>query len=199
MVIQVVREIVCFSGPLITNPSFPDVTFLGEPQVKSLSCNEDHHDFQNGIELTIPPCAIRQDSTCSISVQSSFAPESVFSLPRDVVPASPSFLISGTGDELEKEITLSMEHNVKLTDEQDTQDLLFLQARATPKISNAKTVYEFEEVADLKSEFKSTENKGRLSITRRLSERFLKIGFRKKRNSKYLSDVYCSDVVCATA
>ena len=173
-----------FSDPLIKNPSFPDVTFLGEPLVKGLTCDGEHHDFQNGIEITIPPCAVRQDSTCSISVQPSFAPGDVFSLPRDVVSASPSFLVSGTGDELEKEIALSMEHSVKVADEQDAQDLLFLQASATPKVSaNAKTVYEFKEVADLKSEFKSTGNKGKLSITRRLSERFLKIGFRKRRKS----------------
>ena len=72
------------ADPLTTKTAFPDVTFLGEAQVKDISSNTEQYDFDNGVELTVPSCALRPDSVCSVSVQPGFAPEDVFELPKGV-------------------------------------------------------------------------------------------------------------------
>ena len=48
-----------------------------------------------------------------------------------------------------------MEHNLRVEDEKDAQNLLFLEADTTPKISKSKAVYEFKEIPKLSSEIQT--------------------------------------------
>ncbi|XP_064404111.1 uncharacterized protein LOC135349511 isoform X2 [Halichondria panicea] len=98
-------------------------------------------------------------------------------MPEGIQSASPSYLISGEG--LNREVTLSMEHHVRVSTQQEADDLLFLQADSSPKRSGSKSIYEYQEIPEGRSEFSLGRNTGRL--TRRLSKKkFVKVGFRAR-------------------
>ena len=46
------------TDPLFQNPSYPDATFFDEPQEKAFYTGGGHADFDNGIEITVPPHAV---------------------------------------------------------------------------------------------------------------------------------------------
>ena len=100
-------------------------------------------------------------------------------MPQDIRSASPSYFITGSNSELDGDMTLSLEHHVKLNTDDDAKDLLFLQADATPQSSDSASVYEYKEVPDVREEFHAGENRGQLT-TRQFSFKFFKVGFRKR-------------------
>ena len=178
------------TGPLLRNPSYPDVTFFDKPQEKVFSSNGERVDFDNGIEITIPQGAVPPGTTVSIKVQPSFAPKDVFLMPQGVQSASPSYLITGSKFELDGDMTLTLEHHIKVSTDDDASDLLFLQADTTPQTSDSASVYEYKEVPEARAEFLPGENTGKLT-TRRLSDKFVKVG-RQRPNSEFIQDtLYC--------
>ena len=166
------------TDPLLQNPSYPDVTFFDDPQEKVLSSSGCHVDFNNGVEITVPPRAVPPGTTVSVKVQSSFAPKDVFVMPQGIDSASPSYLITN-GSKLDGDVTLTLEHHVKVSTSDDANDLLFLQADTTPQTSDSANVYEYKEVPEARAEFLPGENTGKLT-TGRLSDKFVKVGRRIK-------------------
>ncbi len=125
--------------------------------------------------MTVPAHAVPAGTSVGIKVQPGLAPKGVFVIPGGIQSASPSYLISGEG--INGEVTLSMEHHVRVSTQQEANDLVFLQADSSPKIVGSKSVYVYREVPDGRSEFNPRENTGRL--TRRLPKKqFLKVGLR---------------------
>ncbi len=171
---------VCFTScvdPLHQTSAHPDVTFYDEPQEKEFTSSGGHADFDNGVEVTVPANAVPAGNSVGIKVQPSLAPNDVFVMPSGIQSASPSYLISGEG--LNGEVTLSMEHHVRVSTQQEADDLLFLQADSSPKRFCLKSVYEYQEVPEGRSEFTPGGNTGRL--TRRLPKKqFVKVGFRAR-------------------
>ena len=178
--------------PLFQYTSYPEVTFLEEPQEKNFPSSGGHVDFENGLEITIPSCADQLESSTSVKVQPSFAPSDVFVLPQDIQSASPSYLVTGRGPGLTGEVTLTMEHHVHVKTEEDANDLLFLHANATPTTSDSKSVYKYKEVPEARAEFQLKENKGKLT-TRLSSNKFFRVGFRKR-----FRKLFCSKFVIQT-
>ncbi len=174
---------VCFTScvdPLHQTSAHPDVTFFDEPQEKEFTSSGGHADFDNGVQVTVPANAVPAGTSVSIKVQPSFASNDVFVMPEGIQSASPSYLISGEG--LNVEVTLNMEHHVRVSTQQEADDLLFLQADSSPKRSGTKRVYEYREVQEggSKAEFTPGGNSGKL--TRRLSKKkFFKVGARIKK------------------
>ncbi len=170
----------CFTScvdPLHQSSAHPGVTFYDEPQEKKFTCGG-HADFDNGVEVTVPANAVPAGTSVGITVRPSLAPKGVFVLPGGIQSASPSYLISGEG--LTGEVTLCMEHHVRVSTQEEANDLIFLQADSSPKRSGSKCVYQYQEVLEGRSEFTPGENTGRL--TRRLSKQhFLKVGLRLQR------------------
>ena len=126
-------------------------------------------------------------------------------MPEGIQSASPSYLISSDGSAgLNGEVTVTMEHHVRVSTREEADNLIFLQADPTPREGR---VYKYQEVSEGRSEFTPGENKGRLT-TRHLSQRFLKIGskvkklFRSKCLNKctlctvYVSNSYRAQVLC---
>ena len=159
--------------PLCQTSAYPKVTFYGEPQEREFSFTGGHADFNNGVEVTVPPRAISPEYTVGVRVQPGFAPSDVFVMPEGIQSASPSYLISSySSDGLNGEATVTMEHHVRASTREEADDLIFLQADSTP---SEERVYRYSEVSEGRSEFTPGENKGRLT-TRHLSQRFLKVG-----------------------
>ena len=167
------------TDPLMQNSSYPDVTFFDEPQEKAFSSSGGHTDFDNGVEITVPPHAVPPGTTVSVKVQPSFASKDVFVMPQGTHSASPSYLITGSGSEFDGDVTLTMDHHVNVSTDDDAKDLLFLQAETTPQTSDSAGVYEYKEVPEARAEFLPGENSGKLTI-RRFSFKFFKIGLRKR-------------------
>ncbi len=173
---------VCFTScvdPLHQTSTYPDVTFFDEPQEKEFTSSGGHADFDNGVQVTVPANAVPAGTSVGIKVQPSFASKDVFVMPEGIQSASPSYLISGEG--LTGEVTLSMEHHVRVSTQQEADDLLFLQADSSPKKSGSINVYKYQEVQEggSKAEFTPGGNTGRL--TRRLSKKqFVKVGFQNR-------------------
>ena len=94
-------------------------------------------------------------------------------MPQGIQSASPSYFISSDDSfSLDGEVTVTMEHHVRVSTSEEANDLLFLQADPTP---DEEHVYKYRAVSEGRSEFTPGENKGRL-ITRHLPQRFLKVG-----------------------
>ncbi len=169
---------VCFTScvdPLHKTSAHPDVTFYGEPQEKEFTSSGGHADFDNGVQVTVLANAVPAGTSVSIKVQPSLAPKDVFVMPEGIQSASLSYLISGEG--LNREMTLSMEHHVRVSTQQEADDLLFLQADSSPKRSGSHSVYEYQEIPKGRSEFSPGGNTGRLTLGTRLKN-FFKIGQR---------------------
>ncbi|XP_064384761.1 uncharacterized protein LOC135333677 isoform X2 [Halichondria panicea] len=172
---------VCFTScvdPLHQTPTHPGVTFYEEPQEKEFTSTGGHADFDNGVQVTVPANAVPIGTFVGIKVQPSFASKDVFVMPEGIQSASPSYLICGEG--LNGEVTLSMEHHVRVSTQQEADDLLFLQADSSPKRSVSKSIYVYQEVPV--SEFTPGGNTGRLKLGTRLKN-FFKIGRRKRGNT----------------
>ena len=167
------------TDPLFQNPSYPDVTFFDDPQEKVISSSGGHVDFENGVEITVPPRAVPPGTTVSVKAQPIFAPKDVIVMPQGIHSASPSYLITSSGSKLDGDVTLTLEHHVKVSSNDDVNDLLFLQADTTPQTSDSASVYEYKEVPEARAEFLPGETTGRLT-TRRLSDKFVKVGRRIK-------------------
>ena len=167
------------TDPLFQNPSYPDVTFFNKPQEKDVSSNGGHVNFDNGVEITVPPHAVPPGTTISVKVQPSFAPKDVFVMPQGIHSASPSYLITGSS-QLDGDVTLTLEHHIKVSTDNDANDLLFLQADMTPQTADSASVYEYKEVPEARAEFLPGENTGKLT-TRQLSDKFVKVGRRIKK------------------
>ncbi len=166
-----------FVDPLHQTFAHPDVTFYDEPQEKEFTSSGGHADFDNGVEVTVPANAVPVGTSVGIKVQPSLAPKDVFVMPEGIQSASPSYLISG--DRLNGEVILSMEHHVRVSTQEEANDLLFLQADSSPKRSGSKSVYEYQEVPDGRSEFTPGKNKGTLTLVTRLKN-FFKVGQKKR-------------------
>ena len=164
--------------PLHQTSAHPDVTFYDVPQEKEFTSSGGHADFDNGVQVAVPPNVVPAGTSVSIKVQPSLASKDVFVMPEGIQSASPSYLISGEG--LNGEVTLSMEHHVRVSTHQEADDLLFLQADSSPKRSGSKSMYEYQEVQEGRSEFTPGGNTGRLTLGTRLKN-FFKIGRRGKK------------------
>ena len=136
--VQIVYTPPLYSDPLYRTPTHPDVTFFDKPQEREFH-SEGHVDFNNGVEVTIPPCTIPPRSTVGVKVHPAFAPSNIFVMPEGIRSASPSYLISSEGSAgINGEVTVTMEHHVRVPTREEADDLLFLQADSTP---NEEHVY----------------------------------------------------------
>ena len=169
------------TDPLCQTSIYPNITFYDEPQEREFTSSGDHADFDNGVEVTVPPHIVPPGSTVRVKVQPSFAPSDVFVMPEGIQSASPSYFISSDSSaDLNGEITVTMEHHVRVSTREEADDLLFLCAHSSPKRSGSQYLYKYQEVSEGRSEFTPGENKGRLTTTRQLSNEFLKIGISQK-------------------
>ena len=172
---------------MFRDPSHPNVTFFAEPKEKVFSSSGGHVDFDNGVEITVPPRAVPLETTITVKVQPSFAPSDVFVMPQGIHSASPNYLITRSGSTLNRDVTLTFKHHVKVRNEEDANDLTFLHADSSPSRSDSQlSVYEYKEVPEAKAEFLPGENTGKLT-TRRFSNKFVKVGRRIK---KWLSSEF---------
>ena len=170
---------VCLSStdPLLQTITQPNITFFNEPKEKKFTSSGGHANFNNGVEVTVPPETVLSGSTMGVKVQPSFASSDVFVMPVGIQSASPSYLISSDySNGLKQEVTLTMEHHVKVSTREEANDLVFLQADS---ISRQSSVYEYHDMFDGRSEFTPGSRKGSVRL-KSLRKRFIKIGLKIK-------------------
>ena len=124
--------------------------------------------------MTVPANAVPAGTSVGIKVQPSLAPKDVFVMPEGIQSASPSYLISC--ESLNGEVTVSMEHYVRVSTQEEADGLVWLQADSSPKRSDSKSVYVYQKVPEGSSEFPFEGNKGRLTMMFTRLKKFLKIG-----------------------
>ena len=175
------------TDPLRQTTTQPNITFYDESKEEIFTSSGGHADFNNGVEVTVPAQAVPQGSTVGVKVQPGFAPSDVIVMPEGIQSASPSYLISSEG--LKGEVTVTMEHHVKVSTTEEADDLVFLQADSHPTQSG---VYQYREVSDRRSEFTPGGNKGRVRL-KSLRKKFIKVG---KKIKKWLKGMYkCMSLV----
>ena len=113
-----------------------------------------------------------------VKVQPGFASSDVTVMPVGIQSASPSYLISSKG--LVGEITVTIQHHVKVSTKEDASKLVFLQADFVPTQSG---VYEYQEVSASRSEFTPKGNKGRVHL-KSLRKKFIQVGHKSKKRLK---------------
>ena len=175
--ISVCFSVTSYTDPLCQTSMYPNITFYDEPQEREFPSIGGHADFDNGVEVTVPPHTVPPGSTVRVKVQPSFAPKDVFVMPEGIWSASPSYLISrDSSADVNGEITVTMEHHVTVPTKEEADSLLFLHAHSSPKRSGSQYLYEYQEVSEGRSEFTPGGNKGRLTTRQQLSNEFIKIG-----------------------
>ena len=161
------------TDPLRQTTTQPNITFYDEPKEETFTSSGGHADFNNGVEVTVPPDTIPPGSTVGFKVQPGFASSDVFKMPKSVESASPSYLITSTSDHhLKGEVIVTMEHHVKVSTREEADDLVFLQADPFPGQSG---VYKYKKVSEGRSEFTPGEKKGKLSV-KYFNEKLIKVG-----------------------
>ena len=169
-----------YTDPLHCSSIHPNVTFCEEPQERKFTSSGGQADFDNGVAVTVPPNTVQPGSAVEIKVQPSFAPKDTFVMPQDVQSASPTYLFTSESSScLNREVTVTMEHHVRVSTKEEADNLLFLEADSSPKRSASDCTYQFKEVKEGRSEFIPGENKGRLT-TKHVSRKFFKIGLQAK-------------------
>ena len=121
------------------------------------------------------PDTTSPDSNVTVKVQPSFASRDVFVMPEGINSVSPSYLISC--ESANREVTVIMEHHVRVSTKEEANDLIFLQADPTPEEGH---VYKYQKVPEGRSEFTPGEIKGKLT-TKKFSKKFYRIGSKIKR------------------
>ena len=165
----------CNTDPLHQTSTYPDVTFYGEPQEKKFTSSGGHASYDNGIEVSVPSNAVPPGSTVSIKVQPSLAPKDVFIMPEGIQSASPYLISPDSPTSLNRAMTITMEHHVRVTTRKEADNLVFLQADSSPKRSASGCVYQYQEVKEGRPEFIPGDCRGRLTV-KRFFRKFLKVG-----------------------
>ena len=70
-------------------------------------------------------------------------------LPDNFEAVSPAYLIQSINREPPVAITIRLQHHVKLRSERDCENMRFLLATPTPRISEGRSVYTFKEVNEI--------------------------------------------------
>ena len=132
------------SDPLLQDPSYgEDVAFYEEASEKDVTSEGSTINFENGVQVTVPEGVVPSDTSITFKAQPAFASGDVFSLPPNIEAASPTYLLSASSECLNGDVTLSIEHFVKVQTEEEAKSLVFLVADSKP-IKGA--VYHFREV-----------------------------------------------------
>ena len=183
------------TDPLRQTTTQPNITFFDEPKEETFTSSGGHADFNNGVQVTVPSHAVPPGSTVGVKVQPAFAPSDVTVMPEGIQSASPSYLISSDGsDGLKGEVTVTMEHHVKVSTREEANDLTFLEADAHPSQSG---VYEYQEVSEGRSEFTSGGNSGRVHLNS-LRKKFIRVGKKIKKLFRGILHVQCSMIPSIT-
>ena len=166
------------TDPLHQTTAQPNIIFYDEPKQEKFTSSGGHADYNNGVQVTVPSNAIPPGSSVEVRVQPGFAPSDVTVMPEGIQSASPAYLISSdSSDNLTGEVTVTMEHHVKVSTREEANDLVFLQADAYPSQSG---VYEYREVSNGRSEFTPGGNSGRVHLNS-LRKIIIKVGKKIKK------------------
>ena len=170
-----------FTDPLRQTISQPNITFYDEPKKWKFTSSGGHADYNNGVQVSVFPNTVPPGSIVGVEVQPCFGSSDVIVMPEDIQSASPSYLISSdSSDGLIGEVTVTMEHHVKVSTRKEASSLVFLQADSHPSQSG---VYQYRVVSDEKSEFTPGGNKGRVRL-KSLRKKFIKVGHKTKKRQK---------------
>ena len=116
--------------------------------------------FGNGVQVTIPKGVVPPNTAVTFKSQPAFASKDVFVLPAGIEAASPTYLLSSSSGTLNGDVTLTIEHFVKLTTETEAKNLVFL---VSDSKSTEDSIYHFREVDSGHPVFKPGERVGTIS------------------------------------
>lgn len=121
------------TDPLLQNPRYgADIAFYDVGTEEHVTSNGSKIDFGNGVMVTVPRGVVPPNTSVTFKSQAAFACKDVFVLPSNIEAASPTYLLSSSSESLNGNVTLTIEHFVKLQTEDDTKNLVFLVADSKP-------------------------------------------------------------------
>ena len=171
-----------FTDPLVADHSFPGVTFYDKAKEEFVGSSGKQIDFENGLTITVPTGVVAPGTSESFKAQASFAPEDVYVLPEGIKSASPAYLISKTGQDLNGEVTMTIAHHVKVATAEDAKQLTILCAESSSETRGSKKIYKFQELtSDNKAHFVTGERHGKLSTSMKHFSlgKLIKVGWKK--------------------
>ena len=175
--------------PLLQDPSYGEaIAFYDEATEEDITTDGSTIDFGNGVEVTVPEGVVPPDTSITFKTQPAFASKDVFVLPSAVEAASPTYLLSSSSDNLNGNVTLTIEHFMDLQTEEDARSLVFLVADSEP---TEDSTYHFREVDTGHPVFKPGERVGTIS-TNHFS--FWKIGWKSVKKMFLGNDMYM--IIC---
>ena len=113
--------------------TYPGIIFHETATREALTSEEKKLNYEKemGISLHIPENAIGFNEATNIVIQPSFS--GPFSGPAHLEPVSPAYLVKKEGEvQLQKEITVKIQHNANIETKEDCKDLFFLKADLHP-------------------------------------------------------------------
>ena len=160
-----------------------DIEYLNEEQVFEKA------DY--GLKFVIPPSSVEVGQKVTTEVKVVAPEDSQIILPPDVELVSCFYKIETTG-KLSRPIELHIQHNVKLTSQEESQQLAFITAKEPPP-------YKFELVpANIFQEFKPYDNSGVIKALHfspfAAIKRKLKAFFYRQPSSSYAMTVFLKRV-----
>ena len=154
--------LVCHTDPLLQDPSYgTGIAFYDEATKEDVTCDGSSIDFENGVRVTINEGVVPPKTSVTFKAQPAFAAKEVFVLPPGIESASPTYLLSSSSQSLDGNMTLTMEHFVKLQTEDDAKKLVFLNADSSS--SSSSSTYHFKQVQSGHPSFKPGKMEGTIS------------------------------------
>lgn len=155
------NNIIHASDPLVQDPDYGDtIAFYDEPAEEQITSEGLSIDFENGLEVTVPEGSIQSETAFTLKAQPAFASEEVFVLPSGVESASPTYLLTSDSESPVGNMTLKMDHFVKVKSEEDRVNLVFLWAKSVP---SKDSKYSFQQVHTGDPQFEMNSKAGTIS------------------------------------
>lgn len=136
--------------------TYPGIVFHENPIQETLTFEEREINYEKemGISIFIPENSVRVEETIGVVIQPSFS--GTFAGPADLEPVSPAYLVKTEGEaQLQRDITVKIQHNASIETEEDCKDLFFLKASSSPSYRGPLfgPIYIFHEIDRSKVKF----------------------------------------------
>jgi hypothetical protein len=149
----------------LADAHFPGIVFWGAPIRHRITSQgpliEPPH---IGLSLSIPKQTLGStEQDVDLLIRPCF--NGPFELPSGYESTSPAYLVQPSRNvDIQTDVTLRIHHHARLHDEEDSEEMVFLSASATPKYRQSKPVYVFRIVKQTRGTFKPNSQLGEITL-----------------------------------
>ena len=124
------HSVVLFSA----GDKYPGMVFFDEAKQEVITSEGRKLDYEEemGVSLLVPEKCLKDDEQLDVVIQVSFS--GTYAGPEELEPVSPAYLVRTTGEgvQLQKDLTLRIQHIACLEEEEDSKGLVVLKASSAP-------------------------------------------------------------------